>query len=187
MANVDPNPGTPAPATRPDLHRLLADLAAGDLEALAAIYDLTACELYGLALWRCGSESEAEDAVQEVFVRLARKPPNPARISDPRAYLLAMARRAACDLVRRRRPAEPLVDLLLVAPATATERPVDAATATRNLARLSAVQREAVYLRYFAGLSFAEIAEIASVPTFTAASRCRTGIERLRALMGVET
>jgi len=185
-AKLQPDRGPQPHPAASELHRLLAQLHAGDVDALAAIYDRTARELYGLALWRCGAEDEAEDALQDVFVRLARKPPDPAKLRDPRAYLLTMARRSACDVLRRRRPAEPLEGLLLTAPEVSPELPVDAATATRHLARLSEVQREAVYLRYFTDLTFAEIGAVTEVPTFTAASRCRTAVERLRRLMGVE-
>ena len=47
-------------------------------------------------------------------------------------------------------------------------------------------QREALYLRHFAGLTFAQIGRVAGVPTFTAASRYRLGIRRLRRMMGIE-
>ena len=51
------------------------------------------------------------------------------------------------------------------------------------LARLPAPQREAVSLRHLAGHSFREIAAITGVPLFTAASRCRLGLARLKQLL----
>lgn len=174
------------PAIVPDLDELFARLAGGDLDALEAIYDACAEELYGLALWRCGSRSEAEDALQDVFVKLATSRADLRRVRDPRAYLLAMARRAACDLLRKRRPSESLDDLLLEAPAADPAVTADAQAASRCLRRLPAAQREAFYLRHYAGLTFAEIAAVTRVPTFTAASRCRLALSKLRNLMGVE-
>lgn len=157
-------------------------------DALADLYDRTSAELYALALWRTGSAADAADAVQEVFVRLAARPPEPRRIRDPRAYLLAMVRRAAIDLHRRRKDAltEPLDDLVLKDPGTDPAAAVDAGRASRLLGRLSPSQREAVYLRHFAGLTFAAIGRVTGVPTFTAASRYRLGMGRLRRLLGVE-
>ena len=54
------------------LAALLAELDPERLDALDRIWDLCAEELHGLALWRTGSRQDAEDAVQEVFVRLVR-------------------------------------------------------------------------------------------------------------------
>ena len=70
-----------------------------------------------------------------------------------------------------------------------TERALDAVAAKNlppGLRELPAPQREAIYLRHFAGCSFAEIGKATGVPTFTAASRYRLGMRRLRQLTGVE-
>ncbi len=80
-----------------------AALAAGDLDAIAAIYDACAADLFGLALWRTGSREDAADVVQEVFVRLASGPSGLGRVRNPRAYVLAMGHSAAVDVLRRRK------------------------------------------------------------------------------------
>jgi RNA polymerase sigma-70 factor (ECF subfamily) len=150
--------------------------------ALGALYDLVAADLYGLALWRTGSRDDAADVVQEVFCKLAARPALLAGARAPRAYLLAMTRRAAVDLLRRRRDHRALDDLVTEPPA-ATGDPagaVDASRLSALLRALPAVQREALYLRHWAGLTFAEIGRATGVPTFTAVSRCRLGLARLR-------
>ncbi len=124
--------------------------------------------------------------MQETFVRLATHRTKLRRVRDPRAYLLTVVRRAACDLVRRRRPAEPLDELLVAAAPGEPALAADARAASRALRRLPAGQREAVYLRHFLGLTFAEIGRVTKVPTFTAASRCRLGLAKLRNLLGVQ-
>jgi len=168
-----------------DLTALFARLAAGDLDALGALYDHCAEDLHGLALWRLGCAADAADVVQEVFVRLATRGGRLSRVRDPRAYLLTMAHRAAVDRFRRRAREAPLDDLLVPALEASPELGTDARRASRRLAELPPAQREALYLRHFAGLSFAEIGRVTRVPTFTAASRCRLGLERLRHLLGV--
>ena len=60
------------------------------------------------------------------------------------------------------------------------ERVVDARAASALLSRLPAEQREVIYLHDFADLSFREIGRVVGVPLFTAASRYRLGIGRLR-------
>jgi len=167
------------------LAQALASLARGDDGSLETIWELMAGDLYALALWRSGSREDAADAVSEVFVRLARKPPHPSKIARPRAYLLAMVHRATVDLRRRQRPTVALEDAFLVAadghPGAAEGRRLNQA-----LAALPAAQREVVYLRHWAELSFKEIAAVTGVPIFTAASRYRLAVRRLRALLGVQ-
>ena len=48
-------------------------LVDGRLEALEELYDLAAGDIYHLALWRTGSSEDAEDVVQDVFVRVAEQ------------------------------------------------------------------------------------------------------------------
>jgi RNA polymerase sigma-70 factor (ECF subfamily) len=176
---------SPMAADSTELARAFAAVAGGDLDALAALYDACADDLFGLALWRTGSREDAADAVQEVFVRLARRAGRLGHVRDPRAYLLAMAHSTAVDVLRRRRTAVELTDNLLEPAVPDPERVADTARVSALLRRLPAAQREAVWLRHFAELSFAEIGEATGVPIFTAASRYRLGIRRLRKLLGV--
>jgi RNA polymerase sigma-70 factor (ECF subfamily) len=163
-----------------------ASLAAGDLEALAVIYDACANDLFGLALWRTGSREDAADAVQEVFVRLARRSDRIARVRNARAYLLAMAHNAAVDILKRRRKTVEAQDAILEPVTADQDGAADAGRLSSLLLTLPAAQREAVWLRHFAELSFAEIGGATGVPLFTAASRYRLGMRRLRKLLGVE-
>jgi RNA polymerase sigma-70 factor, ECF subfamily len=162
-------------------------LAEGHTEALDTIWDLCTRDLYGLALWRTGSTTDAEDAVQEVFLRLARSPRSLAQARRPRAYLLAMAHRAAVDALRRRPRALRQADRPLLAPATDPGRAADAERASRLAEGLPAKQRTVLFLRLFAELSFADIGRVTGVATFTAASRYRLAIRRLRKRMGVDS
>ena len=167
------------------LTALVARVAGGDLDALGPIYDACAAELYALAHWRTGSAADASDCVQDVFVKLASRPSVVAGIRHPRRYLLAMAHRAAVDRVRARRRAVALDDQpFLLAPAHDPGGVSDASRAVSALRELPAAQREAIYLHHFAELSFREVGRVTGVPTFTAASRYRLGIARLRALLG---
>ena len=100
-----------------------------------------------------------------------------------------MAHRAAVDVHRRRRRRleEPLEHPdLVVATDTVPETALDAGLASRQLLELPPEQREVVYLHVFAGCSFAEVGRATGVPTFTAASRFRRGMARLRRRMGVK-
>jgi RNA polymerase sigma-70 factor (ECF subfamily) len=163
---------------------LSARLAAGHLSALAALYDRYGGAVYRLALAIVREEPDAEDVLQEVFLELLRTPRD---LRDPRAYLLAAARRRAVSVLRRRRTKNTHADRTIALLDSTALDPADAAAARQiehALGRLPVEQRQVVVLRIYEGLSFAEIARIVRTNANTAASRYRYGIARLRELVG---
>lgn len=166
--------------------RLFADLAEGDANALEALYDVAARPVFGIALWRTGSVEDAKDVVQEVFLRIARSHRRLRSVEEPGPWLLSLAHHVSIDVVRgrKRREAKSLADVpFLAAPACDLSRQVDARRASALLTNLPDEQRETVWLKHFGECTFAAIGRITGVPTFTAASRYRLGVEKLRRLM----
>jgi RNA polymerase sigma-70 factor (ECF subfamily) len=182
----DAHAGRAAELSRDAWKDVFARLAAGDASALESLYLAAARQIFGLALWRTGSVEDAGDVVQEVFVRVAQRHRRLGKVEEPRSWLLGVAHHVAIDLTRRmnRRLVEPLDEVpFLAAPARDDARAIDAARASRLLTQLPPAQRDVVYLRHFCDCTFAAIGDITGVPTFTAASRYRLGIARLRRLM----
>jgi len=161
-------------------------LAADDLDALDGIWRAAGDAMYAVALWRTGSREDAEDAVQDALIRVTRSRRRLHRVERPLGYLLTVVHRVAGEIGRRRRrerdSCAPFPELAFIRD---PERDADAASACRRLAMLPDRQRVAVCLRLLLGLSFREIGTVTGVPTFTAASRFRLGLERLRRLLGV--
>ena len=169
-----------------DWRDLFAELAAGRLVALDELYDAAAPRIFGLALWRTGSKDDAEDVVQEVFVRVAEQGARLAMVRNPRAWLMTVTNRAAIDVTRRRsrHQTEPLEQCAFLSAADdAGERTLEATQVSALLAGLPDTHRVVVYLKHFAGCTFAEIGTIVGVPKFTAASRYRNSIQKLRKLL----
>jgi len=185
---LEPSSGSDIPVRRSedDWGEIFQNLAKGSRSALEDLYDDVATKLYGLALWRTGSEDDAADVVHDVFVRVVDQGPRLADVRNPKSWLLTVTHRVAVDVMRRRqrRQAESLEDCpYLTADAVDGVQRVDAARASQLLAGLPPGQRDAVFLRHFADCTFAEIGEIVGIPKFTAASRYRAGIRKLRWLM----
>lgn len=165
---------------------IFAELANGRLAALDELYQLAAGDVYRLALWRTGSPEDAEDAVQDVFVRTAEQGRRLASVRHPRRWLLTVTHRVAIDLCRKRsrRDADPLDEIAYLE--AVSEDPadaLDARAASELVGRLPAKQREVLLLRHFADCTFREIGRITGIPTFTAASRHRLAIAKLRRLL----
>jgi RNA polymerase sigma-70 factor (ECF subfamily) len=143
-----------------------------------------------LSITRCAAR--AEDAVHDAFVRLCRRRPiSGASIgmeispgADPVAYVFASVRNAAVDLVRRAPPEQGRPGSIFAGASHPADAGAIDAERRRWVARavdtLPPEQREAVILRVYAGLSFAQIAATVDAPLQTVASRYRRGLERLR-------
>ncbi len=146
---------------------------------------------YNLARWLTRNDSDAEDVVQDAYLR-AYKYFAGFRGENFRAWLLAVVRRAAYDWMARNRPAEmvstPDIELEAVAgeadddPEAALLRKADQKMVNEMIAALPAPFREVIVLRELQELSYKEIAEIAGVPVGTVMSR----LARARALLAAE-
>jgi RNA polymerase sigma-70 factor (ECF subfamily) len=134
-----------------------------------------------------GDSARAQDVVQDVFLRLWRRP----EAFDMRRgalgpYLRVMARSRALDLRREHRAGERIADRLRLWGDRSESSPDPRLAPERHdlrvaLRELPDGQREAVVLTYWAGLTAEEVARHAGVPLGTAKSRVRLGVRRLRA------
>ncbi len=157
-------------------------LAEGDTSVLEEIYDAGAERLFGHALWVTRNPQDAEDIVQDVIVRLAGMGSDAGTIRNLEGYLFQMTHRAALQLLRSRasRARQAVDPALFIVDGNDALRQAQIAQAERLLGGLGPEQREAVYLHLYEGLTFREIGRVAGVSTFTAASRYRLAMRRLR-------
>jgi RNA polymerase sigma-70 factor, ECF subfamily len=164
----------------------------GDVAAFQHAYDHHAATVYAVAYRVLGDVSRAQDVVQEVFLGLWRDPEryDPSRAALGR-YLNVMARSRALDLWREAQVAGRAAERMrLLAgreagrvddlPTAATERRHTQAIVKRGLMRLPELQREAIVLAYWGGLTAEEIARSTGAPLGTIKSRIRLGLLRLR-------
>ncbi len=166
----------------------LADrLARGDQAAFADLYDACADRLHHYLVVRLGSRADADDVLQETFVRLARTRQKLSRVENLTAYVFTVARNEAARMQGRqsrdaRGHSERLSarDLFCEAAENDLEAREAAEMLSAALARLPPEQREVVELKTSAGLSLREIAEVTGSPPGTVATRYRTAIARLR-------
>lgn len=166
-----------------------AGLVAGDPAAFARLYDRLAGRLLAAARLLSGSAADAEDALHDLFVALARGRAALAAVGDLDAYVFTALRhtvaRRGRRTVARRRTLEALVRKTLDAagPTGPSAAPADLPDddLARAIERLPPEQRDVVRLRTEGGLSFTEIAATLGISPNTAASRWRYALEKLRA------
>ncbi|MBN1529042.1 MAG: sigma-70 family RNA polymerase sigma factor [Thermoleophilaceae bacterium] len=162
-----------------------------DLDAFSEAYAAHRPRAFSSAMRVLGDHAAAEDVVQDVFLTLWRDPGlyDPARGSLA-GYIAMMARSRAVDRARSLTAARGAVERLGVrdearpgteeGPADVAARREDRGRVLEAVAKLPALQREAILLAFGKGLSAAEIAAASDVPLGTAKSRLRLGLQKTR-------
>jgi RNA polymerase sigma-70 factor (ECF subfamily) len=174
----------------------MARICAGDADAFAALFDRYGDIVYSVSIRILRDEAAAEDVVQDVFVRLWRRPDRfDAQRGQFVSWLVSVARHRAIDehrsLQRRQRYENAAgVNGDLLPPPTTGVDPILAALVSENraevrsaLAGLPDEQRRTIELAYFGGLTQREIAEALQQPLGTVKTRIRLGMSKLRAAL----
>lgn len=173
---------------------LLRRIAAGDRDAFGLLYDRFAPVLFGFSLRILKDARDAEDVLQETFVKAWRDARgfDPARASV-KAWLFTITRSRALDRWRSRRSVEQRfagADDEALDRAGAVDGGQEAAAMRdyvgRCLGKLSENEQAVLRLAYFDGYTQEEIAALLKEPLGTVKSRTRSGLTRLKAIAAAE-
>ena len=172
---------------REPLNDLLLQVADGDRDAYAQLYDAVAPVAFGITRRVLRDRAQAEEVTQEVMLEVWRRAArfDPQR-GDATAWVATVAHRRAVDRVRSNRssrdreqsagrweiPYDPVSEQV----ADSTERE----TLSRALLQLTPLQREAIELAYYGGRTYREVAAHLDAPLGTVKTRMRDALLRLR-------
>ncbi len=145
---------------------------------------------HNLASWLLGNQDQAQDIVQDAYLRAIKSMGN-FRGGDLRTWVLAIVRNACFDCLRQSKRAivEPIDDAVPLAgpedcdPAVIVQRSQDVVAIRQAIAALPDAIREIVVLREIEGLSYKQVAQIAGVPIGTVMSRLSRGRSRLAQML----
>jgi RNA polymerase sigma-70 factor (ECF subfamily) len=177
-----------------DPSELLVLVARGDRDAFAALYDVVSGPVLGLVTGVLRDPAQSEEVTQEVLVEVWR---TAARFRPDRGsamtWVMTLAHRRAVDRVRSAQSAadrEQRAALLDRVPAydevsEQVEARLEREQVRRCVGGLTELQREAVSLAYYRGLTYREVAELLALPLGTVKTRLRDGLIRLRDCLGV--
>ena len=171
------------------LHRGLAGCAAGSRPDLERLYRATAPRVLGRLVTLLGDRAQAEDALQEVYIKVwERARQFDASRGRPLTWLLSIARNHAIDLIRARRSTLSLdvapIELVDENPGPAgQESDATALLLARCLEGLSDAQRRSLRLAYAGGRSQEEIAAEMASPLGSVKSWIRRALLQLRECM----
>jgi len=173
-----------------EIEALIARIALGDRDAFDALYDETAGKLLGVCLRVLKERSIAEDALQDVFVKIWKNAEK-YRVTgqSPMPWLLTIARNTAIDRLRASKPETDISFYAdrLAAPGLTPEQSAIAASEAARLAacldQLDEERRQAITGAYLNGETYADLATRFAVPLNTMRTWLRRGLISLRECM----
>lgn len=152
-----------------------------DDAAICRLVETYSAMLLHLAAARLASTADAEDVVQEVFLRLLTARPVFRDAEHEKAWLIRTTLHRTADARRAAHNRDvPLTDTLLAGP---PEPELDLLAAVRVLPEAYA---GVIHLYYYEGYSIKEIAKLLGLPAATVGTRLARGRERLRLLLKEE-
>ena len=176
-----------------DDHALVEAIAAGDPEALGALYDRYGGLAYSVALRVVGDPGRAEDVVQESFLKLWRNAGQfDSRRGSLRTWLITSVRNRAIDNLRgrgaherREREIPESVEATGAGsdPSREVSERLEREAVREALARLPDEQRQVIELAYYGGQTQSEIAALTQVPLSTVKGRTRLALEKLHTFL----
>jgi RNA polymerase sigma-70 factor (ECF subfamily) len=166
---------------------LIVRTALRDRAAFRDLYSRTSAKLFGVTLRILRDRSEAEEALQEVYVKIWQRADRyVAGAYSPISWLVAVARNHCLDILRARKPVNDDIEAALDI-ADAAPDPEQAAVAGGERARiegclgeLDADKADAVRGAYLDGYSYDELAERYRVPLNTMRTWLRRSLLKLR-------
>ena len=136
--------------------------------------------LLRLAMTRLPSPADAEDVVQEVFLKLLTARPQFRDAEHEKAWLIRTTLHRACDMARSAERRDLPLEAAEAVPGGELPEPSPVLSAVRALpAKYSAV----IHLYYYEGYSIKEISQLLRLPVPTVGTRLSRGRERLRELL----
>ncbi|MFD3544272.1 ECF RNA polymerase sigma factor SigK [Streptomyces sp. NPDC058655] len=169
-------------------------VARGDEDSFGALYDVVAGPVFGIAVKVLRDRAQSEEVAQEVMIEVWRQAPRyrPDK-GSVMTWVMTIAHRRAVDRVRsaqaaaardqdsaareHRRPYDEVSEQVEVR--------LESEQVRRCVRGLTELQRQAVTLAYYGGLTYREVAETLDTPLPTIKTRLRDGLIRLRDCMGV--
>jgi len=177
----------------PEDAAILASVEAGRKGQFQVLVDRYKVALYRYLLYQTARADVAEDLAQEVFLRVFRAASagGYAGRASVKTWIFTIARNCLRDFWRasqrnREVPDSSLADLQMQSLTSSEPDPSEEAAATerrdqvlRVLAELPAEQRQVTYLKFFGGLTMAEISEVTAAPLTTVKARLRYALTKL--------
>lgn len=171
------------------LEQMIAQTALGNRQAFTSLYEMTSAKLYAVCLSVLRDRPEAEEALQEVYVKIWTGAGRYASNGlSPMTWLITIARNTAIDRYRARASQLPLTTQIGLSTVASGEPSAEAATIRAQekglldkcLEQLDKDRAGAIRAVYLEGMSYADLAKRQAVPLNTVRSWLRRSLISLK-------
>ena len=170
-----------------DIENMIGRIGLGDRVAFSSLYDATSAKLFGVCLRVLNNRAEAEEVLQEAYIRIWQKADSYAANGySPMTWLITVTKNLAIDRLRARKaPTQDIDDMPDIRDSGPT--PEMAAVASSERAQIDACMDElddsradAVRSAYLEGDSYQELADRYGVPINTMRTWLRRSLQKLK-------
>lgn len=170
------------------LESLIAKIASGDRQAMSAIFGETKTAVYGFVLSILKNSNDAEDVLQETYVKIWSTAERYKPMGKPMAWILTIAKNLSLSLLREKSkqadmPEENQLEDQSVSFSASTE---DSIVLNAAMNKLSDEERQIVVLHAITGLKHVEIARLLSLPLSTVLSKYSRAKRKLKNILEEE-
>ncbi len=162
-------------------NQALCRISEGDSTALTVVYECMARQMFALALTIVKNYADAEDALQETFLKVIENISTYRKDGNAKAWLLSITRNTAIDILRKKKVTVCVED----ADVLPQEQPVKTdfdhkLILDEALMSLDREDREIIVLKIVSGLKFREISELIGLPLTTVQKRYQRALKKLK-------
>lgn len=174
-----------------EIENLISQTALGNRNAFRSLYHATSSKLFGVCLRILKDRACAEDALQEIYIKIWQKSDSfAANHYSPMSWLIVIARNHSIDVIRARKPQAIDIDDAIDISDETTKSPEQEAMNNCDgrridlcLKELDADRAAAVQSAYVEGYSYQELAEFYDVPVNTMRTWLRRSLAKLKACL----
>ena len=166
--------------------KILSDIAAGSASAFKELYVLTSDTVYGFALSILKNSYDAEEIMQEAYVKIYNSADTYQKQGKPMAWILTIVRNMCYNRIRDTKQHEDIADYTYSISDKGHENDINAIILEEAMNVLNEDERQIVMLHSMAGMKHREIAEIVDMPVSTVLSKYNRSLKKLRQALEVK-
>ena len=168
--------------TKSPLETYIAGIAAGEKSAVSELYEETKTAVYGFALSIVKNASDAEDVLQDTYVKIWSAAESYDPLGKPMAWILTITKNLALSMLRERSKTADIADdswlkFEAKSPAISTE---DRLVLSAAMQTLTDEERQIIILHAVSGLKHVEISRLLSIPLSTVLSKYSRAKKKLQ-------
>lgn len=165
--------------------KILSEIAAGSAAAFKELYALTSDTVYGFALSILKNSHDAEDIMQEAYVKIYKSADTYQKQGKPLAWILTIVRNLCYNRIRDTKQHEDIADYTHSISDNGHENGINAIILEEAMNVLNEEERQIVMLHSMTGMKHREIAQIVDMPVSTVLSKYNRSLKKLKQALEV--